>query len=300
MDNIIILHANNKRDFKDLTVNPVSTQGKYFVHQIPSGEQQIHRDYGLRIFSAISNQQSKPRSNIYPRYYEFYGISHLTKGRGWYWTPGNCPKTIEPGQVVVTTPGYIQDYAGYDSEYVQDYICFCGPVADHLFKAGVIRNSQQKIGNSRLLLPIINQVKDPSVSSQIKANTMLQNLLVELYFSRLSPTGCDNYPRINSLLEMLREEPEKNWKGSEMAEISDMSLSQFHRVFRGQTGYTPKKYLDMIRIQLAAELLCVAENSVTSIASRMGYSDMFHFSRRFKQLTGYSPLNYRRQFGQAF
>lgn len=297
MDIIILSHANTKQSYKDLTVNPVRKEGDYLVHQIPEGEQPVHADYGLRIFSAIQGQRSAARDTIHPRYLQFYGISHLYKGRGWYWTPEKGAEIFEPGQAVFTTPGFVQDYDGYKADYVQDYICFCGPLADHLFKSGIITNGLHAFGEARLLLPIIQEVRDPSFTSQIKANRLLQNLLVDLFLKRFEGEASEKYPQVARLLELLRQEPARNWTNLEMAELCNMSLCQFHRVFFRKTGYTPKRYLDMLKIKQSAELLCVDGLSVAEVASRLGYADPFHFSRRFKTMTGISPQSYRRQFG---
>ncbi len=297
MDKSVILHALKKQAYKDPAVNPIRIQDDLVVHQLPGGEHAIHADYGLRIFSALQNNESAPRKYIYPRHFQFYGFSHLINGRGWYWTPEKKMTLFNKGQAVLSTPEFVQDYAGYKTSYVQDAISFCGPVADHLFRAGIIKDGIVEIGNTRRLLPIIEQIKDPSLNSQIKANLMLQNLLVEIFFERLEAVPKENHPQISRLLTMIRSKPEKWWAGPEMAAFCNMSLSQFRRVFRNKTGYSPKQYIDMIKIQQSTELLCIAGLSVADVAVRLGYSDPFHFSRRFKQITGISPLNYRRQFG---
>ncbi|MNF17910.1 DNA-binding transcriptional activator FeaR [compost metagenome] len=49
---------------------------------------------------------------------------------------------------------------------------------------------------------------------------------------------------------------------------------------------------------LARDLLTATNQSVSSIASRAGYTNLAHFSRRFKQVVGMSPKDYRNKHKQ--
>lgn len=77
-----------------------------------------------------------------------------------------------------------------------------------------------------------------------------------------------------------------------------LSESRFAHLFREQVGTTPMQYVDLQRIQRAKRLLERTSNSITQIASEVGY-DPVYFSSRFKQLTGISPREFRRQAHQV-
>ncbi len=64
----------------------------------------------------------------------------MIKGEGWYWSPGNDIQYFSAGDGVISTPGFVQSYGGYGSVFVEDFICFDGPVADFMFDSGVISN----------------------------------------------------------------------------------------------------------------------------------------------------------------
>ena len=78
-----------------------------------------------------------------------------------------------------------------------------------------------------------------------------------------------------------------------LARLAGLSLSQFHQVFTRSTGLTPLGYLHAERARMAVDLLADRRLLLAEIASRVGYGDEFHFSRRFKAETGLSPRAYR-------
>lgn len=60
-------------------------------------------------------------------------------------------------------------------------------------------------------------------------------------------------------------------------------------------GTNYRELLHQVRLELTYEYLNDSENSVDSIAGRMGFSSRQAFLRWFKQSTGYTPTLYRRQ-----
>ncbi|OGV53625.1 MAG: hypothetical protein A2X49_06120 [Lentisphaerae bacterium GWF2_52_8] len=271
-----------------------SPLGETKIYRVMKGRQKVHEDYGLWICLAQSGSNSVIHQNPQPRHFEFYNISHLRKGHGWFWTPGGGKKNFSAGDGVMLCPGIVHDYNGID-RYEEDYICFAGPLADQLARAGILKPGILHIGPMRLLLPIIEMASDPSRNSQIKANIALQELLVKLYFENLQQGESKKINAIEKLLQELIRHPEKWWTVAEMAEMVNLSVNQFIRVFSQHTGLTPKKYIDTLKIKLAAEALRDFRQPLAAVAKKLGYRDPFHLSKRFKAITGLSPLEYRRQ-----
>lgn len=255
--------------------------------------QKVHEDYGLWIFFAQSGENCSGYQVPLPRYFEFYNISHMWKGNGWFWTPSDGKKKLEAGQAVSLAPGVIHDYNGQDG-YVEDFICFAGPIADHLAKCGIIRPGILWIGQVRELLPIIKLVANPSRTAQIQANLALQDLLVKLHFENSREENVKQDDLIEKLIQEIIKYPAKWWTVAEMAEAVNLSVNQFIRVFSRHTGLTPKKYIDTVKIKLAAQALHKSDIPLVVLAERLGYQDPFHLSKRFKQITGVCPAEYRR------
>ena len=73
------------------------------------------------------------------------------------------------------------------------------------------------------------------------------------------------------------------------------SRARFFAVFKQRTGRSPGVYLRNLRIEKAKELLARTRFSAMKIGRDCGLGDPTHFSRIFRQMTGCTPLEYRRK-----
>lgn len=75
--------------------------------------------------------------------------------------------------------------------------------------------------------------------------------------------------------------------------IADVSPKYFGMLFFRKFGMTPKEYVLFLKIERAKKLLLSEKCSIRDIADQLGYSDIYHFSKIFKEKTGYTPSMYR-------
>ncbi len=81
---------------------------------------------------------------------------------------------------------------------------------------------------------------------------------------------------------------------SQLALTGSMSVNAYARLFKEQTGYSPRKYLLRMRVEKACNLLHHSELSIEQIASACGFSDRYYFTRVFSRTMLASPGEYRR------
>lgn len=79
----------------------------------------------------------------------------------------------------------------------------------------------------------------------------------------------------------------------DLARIAGLSVSQFRRLFREQTGHTPMEYLRRVRVATARQLLGNIDLLIKEIAAQCGFDDPYHFSKVFHEIDGLSPSLYR-------
>ena len=74
-----------------------------------------------------------------------------------------------------------------------------------------------------------------------------------------------------------------------------IGLSKFHfaRAFKQSEGVTPHDYLIQRRVKRAMELLAGTDLPLSKIAAAVGFSDESHCARRFREIVGVRPRDYR-------
>ncbi len=78
-----------------------------------------------------------------------------------------------------------------------------------------------------------------------------------------------------------------------MAEKAGISKDYFSRIFRSVTGMNYSRWLNMIRLEKATELLADKEKTLTEIAMLSGFQSISSFNRVFHAEKGMSPGEYR-------
>lgn len=73
-----------------------------------------------------------------------------------------------------------------------------------------------------------------------------------------------------------------------------MSLSKLRRRFHAATGCSLHDYFLRGRITRACALLHETDLPVKAVAERLGYTDVFFFTRQFRRVVGVPPATYRR------
>ena len=81
-----------------------------------------------------------------------------------------------------------------------------------------------------------------------------------------------------------------------MAEMAGISKDYFSRIFKNVTGMNYNKWLNMIRLEKATELLAVDDSTLTEIAMLSGFQSIPSFNRVFRSEKGMTPSEYRALF----
>ena len=74
-----------------------------------------------------------------------------------------------------------------------------------------------------------------------------------------------------------------------------MPESRFSRFFRRATGNTFTDFVNRMRITKACQLLMETDRYVTTICYEVGFNNVANFNRRFRDVKGMTPKEFRRQ-----
>src|SRR5688572_22107049 len=95
---------------------------------------------------------------------------------------------------------------------------------------------------------------------------------------------------------MMRADVRGELSLSEFAQSVNLSVWRLCHIFKSDVGMPPMRYLRLLRMERAKDLLESSFLSVKEIAFRVGMNDESHFVRDFKSTYGSSPACYRTQF----
>lgn len=77
-----------------------------------------------------------------------------------------------------------------------------------------------------------------------------------------------------------------------LARECNISEIYFRKIFTEEYKLSPKQYLIEVRINKAKQLLTDGFLKTNAVASQCGFTNQYHFSRIFKEKTGFTPTEY--------
>jgi AraC-like DNA-binding protein len=100
--------------------------------------------------------------------------------------------------------------------------------------------------------------------------------------------------RVTGGIRFMEKHMHDSIQNSSLAKLGHMSMNAYSRLFRQETGTSPRKYLLRLRIEKACSLLHHSDMSIEQIASSCGFSDRYYFTRIFTRTMRVPPGLYRR------
>jgi transcriptional regulator GlxA family with amidase domain len=97
----------------------------------------------------------------------------------------------------------------------------------------------------------------------------------------------------------ITDHPDADLSVDTLADRARLSPRHFARAFRAETGMTPGRYVDRVRLEHARRLLEDTADGVEEIARTCGYGTPEAMRRAFVRTLGTPPAEYRRRFRPA-
>jgi transcriptional regulator GlxA family with amidase domain len=100
--------------------------------------------------------------------------------------------------------------------------------------------------------------------------------------------------RIRSALSYAREHLHQPLTVTDLADVACLSERQFGRLFRAETGQTPAKVIEQLRVEAARMRIEEGSEALEVIARAVGFSDPERMRRAFIRVFGLSPQAIKR------
>ena len=128
------------------------------------------------------------------------------------------------------------------------------------------------------------------------ANICLMHFLASFKFLkqyRQIKKNNDSDP-ISKSIRQMKDWIHKPLTLAELANNTNLSVSQYSLLFKRKTGKSPLDYFINLKIQKSCQLLDNTNLKIKKIANKVGYKDPLYFSRIFTKNIGIPPKNYRK------
>lgn len=101
--------------------------------------------------------------------------------------------------------------------------------------------------------------------------------------------------QIHDVVSRITDHLADDHSASALAAELGMSESRFSRFFRKATGNTFTDFVNRVRISRACQLLMDTDQQVTHICYEVGFNNVANFNRRFLEIKGMTPTEFRKQ-----
>jgi AraC-like DNA-binding protein len=105
--------------------------------------------------------------------------------------------------------------------------------------------------------------------------------------------------RVEKIIQMMRDDVRGELSLAELAQSVNLSVWRLCHIFKSDVGMPPIRFLRVLRMERAKDLLESSFLSVKEIAYQVGLNDESHFVRDFKSAYGFSPAHYRSHYKKS-
>lgn len=156
-------------------------------------------------------------------------------------------------------------------------------------------NVQQQIKNAPYYIrDIFKRAERLRPNANFSDQLLLDHLLRELLI-HIGDTLCPQQNKhLKEMLDYIEHHYFENLSLSSMANRFSLSQSYIARLFKKELSCKPSEYVNRVRISVAKTMLSETDMTVTEVAEKVGYSDVYYFSKTFKRVVGSPPSAMRR------
>lgn len=202
--------------------------------------------------------------------------------------------------IILGKYGY-QNFEVIEKNMTHDWMHIQGNLDELMKQSGLLYNVIYNLQNSTFITKITHDIELELTNPDEYSNGIIQSNIEKLLLligrsvnSRENITEPKVRNDILSARSIIHRYYYEEWDIDKMANLIHMSRSRFSELYTQVIGVSPKKDLQNIRIEHAKYMLITTGDSIKNIAKSIGYDTEYYFIRRFKELTGKTPGEYRR------
>jgi len=152
-----------------------------------------------------------------------------------------------------------------------------------------------------LLFKMVSEVNSANTGyEEMFASYLIQLLMICNRYIEQNTISVDSsihciHKKVAPIVQFINSHYMKPLSLGALAKLYNMSPYYLCKVFKESTGFTFTEYLSQIRVKEAQTLLRRSGSSITEVSEKVGFGSVSQFGRVFKEISGVSPLKYRKK-----
>lgn len=221
----------------------------------------------------------------------------FVRSKAYFIINGNKTFT-EPDTFIIFSKNYPLYYGAVNDEnYVNAWIEFETDELDSLLTEANYNNPVY-VGSSIDVEQYFRLISDCYYNSNnsLTEGYLLKAMLSEIFAFSNESSATHNIPHFRELLDLRQDiysRPENNWSVDFMSKQLHVCKPYLQELYKTAFGRTCMADVINSRIEMAKTCLSGKSMSIEEISYRCGYKSTVHFSRQFKQITGYAPSKWK-------
>lgn len=235
--------------------------------------------------------------------FKHYGALLLLDGRGKYVDEDGTSISLTPGSFIQRLPGKKHStFVEKDGKWLEVYVCLGTELYLSLVNIGVINDKKPVLqpGLDFILLQKFIQFFEALKKATLYELPFLllkaQEIVILAHDLDAKHSRGTSLSIINKAIDIIDSNIKNNISVKDISKEINMGYENFRKLFKSNTGLSPKAYMVQRRIDASKVLLLDSNKNISEISNELGYENPFIFSKQFKEIVGVSPLNYKKQF----
>ncbi len=125
-------------------------------------------------------------------------------------------------------------------------------------------------------------------------STLFKSICAMLLYETFSGVKTAHYEKRMATIVRYIDENIKTVNVRELCVAFNTEERTLRNLFHKTLGYSPKQYIDKMKLNGASQLLLSTHYNLEEIAQMLGYSSQYHLSKAFTAQFGISPIKYRK------
>ncbi len=211
--------------------------------------------------------------------------------------------TVEPHTAVIISPFTPYQYTNPEGEYSDDYLRFtCTEKYDLTLLKSLQLNEPFPIGASTRYTIYIQQIlwehhylvdQYRLTNENLLLNALFNNLIAAYTEKNMTLQSHPHYENFMNLRIEMQSASDRDYNINNLADRMNISTSHFQHLYKRFFNVAFRTDLIKARIEHAKFILSTTDFTVESISETCGYTNVIHFYRQFKKITGVTPSEFR-------